>query len=894
VIRDWLRRRQARRRRAERAVDDELSFHFHKSTEELTTNGLQQEEAARAAARRFGRVDRYRRLLVILETERYAREARRATMHVFLTGARTVGRGFLRSPGFTLGVVAILTLGLGVNAITFSLVDRLVLRGAAVIHDPATLHRVVARRHNRSGAEVTVTDLAYADYRQLLASPLLDGAMGESASPLLLGSGDTAERVQGRLVTAQYFAELGITPAVGRFFTADESEREGAKLVVLSHPFWMRRFGGDANVLGRVLEIETSKYIVVGVAPPRFTGTGVGKVDVFLPLEAASEEQIAGQWRTGFSIGWVSVIVRLPAGISPDAIEDQLTAAYRANRRGSRNEDPQARLELEPLNAVRGVTASAETGVAALLWAVALLVLAIAAANVANLFLARALRNADQLAIRMALGASRTRVVMEQAAEGALMALLGAGVAVLVAVAGAPVIQRLLFPDVDWLETSIDRRGLLFIAGCAVIGGSLAAALPMWRAGGMDLISWLRTGPRAARTRSRVQASMLVVQGALSVLLLVAAGLFVKSLESARSIDLGLDSDRLIVLSAAPGATPPRPEFRDRWRAEIARIQGVERTTRVNGTLPFVSSWAVKLNIPGLAERPAVEDGGPYLHAVEPGYFETVGTRIVEGRAFTADDRQGGARVAIVNETMARMYWPGQSALGKCMEIGAETPSCSTVVGIAQNTRRQAIVEGESLLFYMPIDQAAPDLRNGGRLVVRTRDNDLDTIARVSESARRQALTIEPGLRVVMARALEDQVAPQLRAWRLGAGLFSVFGVLALLVAAIGLYSVVAFDVEGRRREMGVRTALGASATAILRLVVMDGLRLAAGGVMAGLLLAWLLAPRIAGLLYGVAPQDAQIFVGVALVLVVAALVASVIPGVRAARVDPSTALRSE
>jgi putative ABC transport system permease protein len=894
VIRDWWRRRQARRRRAERAVDDELSFHFDKSTDELTTTGLTRDQAAQAAARRFGRVDRYRRSLITLETQRYAQEARRATMHVLITSARTVMRGFMRSPGFTVGVVAILTLGLGVNAITFSLVDRLVLSGPAGIHDPATLYRVVAHRHNRSGAEVTVTDLAYADYRQLLASSLLDGAMAESASPLLLGSGDTAERVQGRLVTAQYFAELGITPAVGRFFTAHESEREGAKLVVLSHPFWMRRFGGDATVLGHLLEIETSKYTVVGVAPPRFTGSGVGKVDVFLPLEAASEEQISGQWRTGFNIGWVSVIVRLAAGTSPDAVEAQLTAAYRENRRGSRNEDPQARLEMEPLNAVRGVTASAETGVAALLWAVALLVLAIAAANVANLFLARALRNADQLAIRMALGASRSRVVMEQAAEGALMALLGAGVAVLVAVAGAPVIQRLLFPDVDWLETAIDLRGMLFIAGCAVIGGSLAAALPMWRAGGMDLISWLRTGPRAARTRSRVQASMLVVQGALSVLLLVAAGLFVKSLESARSIDLGLDSDRLIVLSAAPGAVPPRPEFRDRWRAEIARIQGVARTTRVAGTLPFVSSWAVKLNIPGLAERPAVEDGGPYLHAVEPGYFETVGTRIVEGRAFTADDREGAARVAIVNETMARMYWPGESALGKCMEIGAEKPSCSTVVGIAQNTRRQTIVEGESLLFYMPIDQASPDLRNGGRLIVRTRDNDLDTIARVSESARRQALTIEPSLRVVLARALEDQVSPQLRAWRLGAGLFSVFGVLALLVAAIGLYSVVAFDVEGRRREMGVRTALGASATAILRLVVMDGLRLAAGGVMAGLVLAWLLAPRIAGLLYGVAPQDAQIFVGVALVLVVAALVASVIPGVRAARVDPSTALRSE
>ena len=875
-------------------MDEELAFHFARSTEELTTDGLTRDQAAHAAARRFGGVDRYRRSLITLAMQRHAQEARRATMHILITSARTVLRGFLRSPGFTVGVVAILTLGLGVNAVTFSLVDRLVLSGPAGIRSPETLYRVVAHRHNRSGAEVAVSELAYADYREFLTAPHLAGAMGEAATPLLFGSGDQAERIQARLVTAQYFPELGITPAVGRFFTADESEREGAKLVVLSHAFWTRRFGGDAAVLGRVLEIETSRYTVIGVAPRRFTGSGVGKVDVFLPLEAASDEMISGQWRTGFNIGWVFAIVRLPDGSSPEAAAEQLTAVYRERRRGSRNDDPQARLELEPLNAVSGATANTETSVAAMLWAVALLVLAIAAANVANLFLARALRNADQLAVRMALGASRGRVVMEQAAEGALMALLGAGVAVAVAWAGAPIIQRVLFPDVDWLETSVNLRGLLFIAACAVIGGSLAAALPMWRAGKMDIVSWLRTGQRAARTRSRVQASMLVIQGALSVLLLVAAGLFVKSLESARSIDLGLDSDRLIVLSAASGDARPRPGFHDEWRAAIERIQGVERTTRVAGTLPFVSSWAVRLTVPGLAERPAVEDGGPYLHAVEPGYFETVGTRIVEGRAFTAVDREGSARVAIVNETMARMYWPGQPALGKCLQIGPETPPCSTVVGIAQNTRRQNIVEGESLLFYMPIDQASPDLRNGGRLIVRTRDNDLDTIARVAESARRQALTLEPGLRVVVARALEDQVAPQLRAWRLGAGLFSVFGVLALLVAAIGLYSVVAFDVEGRRREMGVRTALGASAAAILRLVVMDGLRLAAGGVVTGLLVAWLLAPRISGLLYGVAPQDAQIFAGVALVLVAAALVASVIPGLRASRVDPSSALRSE
>lgn len=891
--RAWLKRRRDRRARAERAVDDELAFHFEKSAEELTAVGLTPDEAARAAARRFGHLERHRGALLRLERQRLATDARRAMMHIFTTGARSVVRGFTRSPGFTLGVIAILTLGLGVNAITFSLVDRLVLSGPEVA-DAGSLYRVVAHRHNRSGASIAVTEFSYVDYRELLASPRLAGAAAESATPLLFGRGEDAERIQARLVTANYFPLLGATPAIGRFFSADESEREGAKLVVLGHAFWTRRFGADPSVIGRDLEIETGRYTVVGVAPRRFTGTGVSKVDVFLPLEAAAEEQISGTWRTGFNIGWVFAIVRLPPPAEPRSVEPALTSAYRAARRGSRNEDPEARLALEPLNAVRGVTASTEIGVAALVWAVALFVLAIAAANVANLFLARALRNADQLAVRRALGAGRWRVVMEEAVQGALLALAGAGVAVLVAVFGAPLIQRLLFPEVDWLETAVNLRGLLFVALCAVAGGSLAAALPMWRAGRMDILGWLRTGQRTARARSRVQSAMLIVQGSLSVLLLVAAGLFIKSLELAQAVDLGIESDRVMVLSAARGETPPRPDFRDEWRAQVERIGGVERTTRVAGTLPFVSSWAVRLIVPGLAERPVVEDGGPYLHAVEPGYFETVGTAIVQGRAFNTGDREGAPHVAIVNETMARMYWPGQPALGKCLQIGAGNPSCSTVIGIAENTRRQNIVEGESLLYYMPLDQASPDLRNSPRLLVRTVDNGLDTFARIAETARRQALAIEPGLRIVTGRPLEEVVAPQLRAWRLGAGLFSVFGALALIVAAIGLYSVIAFQVEGRRREMGVRTALGASTAAILRLVVGDGLRLAAGGVAIGLAAAWLLAPRIAGLLYGVEPQDLQVFAVVAFVLLVAALLASMIPGWRAARMDPTAALRSE
>lgn len=243
---------------------------------------------------------------------------------------------------------------------------------------------------------------------------------------------------------------------------------------------------------------------------------------------------------------------------------------------------------------------------------------------------------------------------------------------------------------------------------------------------------------------------------------------------------------------------------------------------------------------------------------------------------------------------MARLYWRGQSALGKCLQIGPDTPPCSVVVGVAENTRRQQIAGGESLLYYVPLEQAPGDLRTAGRLVVRLATADPAARARVAERIRREALLLAPSLRYVGARPLDDVISPQLRAWRLGAGLFSAFGLLALAVAAVGLYSVVAFEVEGRRRELGLRAALGASSGAILRLVIGYALRLAAAGVVVGLAGAWLLAPGLAGLLYDVSPRDPRVFAGGALALGAAALVASAIPGVRAAHADPARALRDE
>ena len=878
---------------AEREIDEELTFHRDRTIAELIRRGLSQAEAEAEAGRRFGPAADHRRRLVGIGIRRQWSERRRAAMEILRGTVRSVWRGINRSPGFTLGVMAIFTLGLGVNAITFGLVDRLVLSGPAAITAPGELRRVVVHRKGRAGATLETTELGYLDYRDALRATQLTGAAGESASPLLFGAGETAEVIQGRLVTANYFSLLGVAPAVGRFFTSDESEREGARVVVLGHAFWQQRFGGDPAVIGRLLPIESHRYTVVGIAPRYFTGSAVTRVDLFLPLESASDEQVEGPWRTNRNFRWMGALVRLAPGVSGWAASDELTSLYRQGYAAEPDADRDARIELRPLNAVRGASVPGDLGVAALVGGVALLVLLIAFANVANLFLARALRHHDQVAIRLALGGARGRLVTEQAAEGALLAMCGAAMAVLVAMIGARPVQRLLFPDVDWLETPVNLRALLFIATCAVLGGALAAALPMWQAGRADLVRWLKTGGHRA-SRTRTQGVLLLIQGALSVLLLVGAGLFVRSLFKAQSVGLGLDTGRLLVVSTMRGEAPPRPDFRAALRADVEKIPGVENTTLVAGTVPFVSSWAMRLRVPDLPQRPVVDDGGPYVHAVEPGYFETVGTRIVEGRPFTATDRAGAPRVAIVNRSMARLYWPGAPAIGKCLQIGPDDSPCSTIVGIAENTRRQEITEGDSLLYYVPLEQAPTDLQRGARLIVRAALDDSRLLARISETIRREALTLEPGLRTVTARPLDDVISPQLRAWRLGAGLFSAFGLLALAVAGVGLYSVVAFDVEGRRREIGVRAALGASSSMILRLVVGDGVRLAAGGVVLGLALAWMLAPMVANLLYQVTPQDFTVFAAVAVALVGAAAAASVIPALRAAHIEPSEALRDE
>ncbi|MGH9221275.1 MAG: ABC transporter permease [Vicinamibacterales bacterium] len=816
-------------------------------------------------------------------------------MDIIKTSFRSAIRGTRREPAFTGGVILLLTLGLGVNAITFGLVDRLILSGPAGVADPNRVQRVVVHHRDSSGTEIPDFGYSYQDYRDLLAAKGLAAVAGESSAPQLLGSGSGAELIRAKHVTASYFPLLGAEPLIGRFFTADESERAGERLVVLSYALWHRRFGGEAEAIGRVVKIGANDYTVIGVAPRHFTGSSVTRADVFLPLEAAADEMVTGDWQTSRNFGWMSSLVRLGPGTSREAAAAEATALHRSAHVEEAADRSEGRIELAPLNAVSGITSPGYVSVAGLAAVVALLVLVIATANVANLFLARAIRRSGEMAVKLALGVGRARMIAEQAVEGAMLAVAGAAVATAIAVQGGPVIQRWLFPNVDWLDTSIEVRTVLFVMTCALLGGGIAASVPVWLAGRGDL-RWLKAaGQRVIARRTRLQATLLVVQGALSVLLLVGSGLFVRSLAELRGLDLGLDINRVLVVGLAPGDVPLRADLAQTLRDRLARLPGIERTSQVSGTMPFVSSWATRVAIPDQADRPDVR-AGRYVQAATPEYFETVGTALLEGRRFTTADVPGALRVAIVNQAMAKTFWPGDTALGKCLQIGPDpAPPCSTIVGVVENTPRNSILEVGALLYYLPLAQApAVVMAGASRIVVRVADDDSRTVAAVTESIRREALMLDPSLRYVGVQSLDGQLAPQLLAWELGATLFSVFGVLALIVSAVGLYSVVAFDVEGRRREIGLRSALGAPAASIVRMVIIGNVRVAAAGVMVGLAVAWLAAPQMQALLYGTSAHDSGVFIAAASAPLAAAMIAGVAPALRAARIDPTEALRDE
>ncbi len=804
-------------------------------------------------------------------------------------------RTLARSPGLSLAAVLTLGLGIGANTAMFGVVDRLFFRPPAHVVSPDRVARLYVTTTSPLWGTNTSpigTYPRYEDFRDRARSFAAVAAYGRGS--LSFGLGPQAEPVTGRLVTASFFSVLGVRPELGRFFGADEdSVGRAAHVAVLSREFWVRRFGADRAVLGKTLQLGRNVYTVIGVTPQGFAGIDLEVPDLWLPLTAAAPE-VMGPAALGPNYFWLTgVVARLSPRVSPEQAATEATAIYRSQF--VQSGDSTGTVSLGSVHEAIGPLASRDAKLSVWLGGMCAIVLLIACANVANLLLARAVQRKREIAIRLALGASRRRLARQLLADSAVLGVLGGVAALLITLWIGPVLSASLLSD-STTRPGLDTRVLLFATAAVLVTTMLAGFAPAYHASAPDLSSALKSGEREGTfQRSHTRTGLLVGQVALTLVLLTGAGLFVSSLRHVQGLRLGFDADRLIVASvdlqrlgykhAAANAL-----YED-MRERVKRLPGVSGASLAVGH-PFGWAFAVTLFVPGLDSLPRAPSGGPYFEAVTPDYFRTMGAAVRRGRALFPTDIAGAQRVAVVNETMARRYWPGQDPLGKCLKIVRSTAPCTAVVGVVEDARlNQVTEEGGPIQYFIPLAQADSVTSSPvTALLVRTNGPADALVGAVRRTIQETAADLPYPSIDPMPRLF----ASQLRPWRLGSILLSLFGALGLVIAAIGLYGVLSYVVSQRTQEMGVRIALGAGRREILGLVMGQALRVTGWGLVLGTAAALVVGRAVASLLYGVKPHDPLVLSVVMVILGAVAAVASYLPARRASRVDPVVALRHE
>jgi predicted permease len=823
----------------------------------------------------------------------------------FVRDLRHVLRGIRHRPAFTAALVLTLALGVGANAAMFSVVDRLLFRAPPMLRDPDLVHRVYLTRMYR-GEAFHGSGVQYARYVDLTRDTRSFARTAEfTRRELAIGVGTDAHEMQVGVVSASFFGFFDAPPALGRYFTvAEDTPPTGTPVAVLGYGYWQTAYGRRREALGQTLQIGATTYTVIGVAPRGFVGLWPGQPPaVYIPITAygaetgASLRLRAEQWWSTYHWTWASMLVERKPGVSVEQASADLTAAYAQSYAAQATVDvgmtplavARPTASAESVLAERGPNRSNEARVATWISGVAAVVWLIACANVANLLLARALSRRREVAVRLALGVSRARLATQLLTESVFLAALGGIAGVLVAQVGGAVLRAELLPDTAGASVVTDPRTLLFAGLAALAAGLLTGLAPVFQSRHADLTSDLKTGVREGMVhRSRLRLVLLVFQGALSVVLLVGAGLFVRSLHNVRNVPLGYDAEHVVAVELNMRGvsldSAANVALRERLLAEAQVIPGVAHAAR-RITMPFWMTWNTDLHVTGID---SVNRLGEFnLNAVSPDYFATMGTRILRGRGIIAQDVAGAEEVMVVSEAMAKVLWPGQDAIGQCVRVGADTAPCTTVVGIAENIRSQDLSEGGEFFYYLSSAQTDPDM---GGLFVRATDRG----GASAETVRRRLQPSMPGAAYVTVTPMSDILGRETQSWRLGATLFTVFGGLALVLAAIGLYSVIAYGVAQRSHEMGVRVALGAEGRDLVRLVLRDGMGLAIIAVALGGAIALVVARWVRPLLFDVSPRDPVVFAGVAAVLLGAAALASLIPARRAGRVDPIQALRAE
>jgi predicted permease len=875
------------RRRLQDEMDEELRFHL-----ELDAANARSSGEIRDARRRFGH------LPVIREDRR--RESGLSVFDRVRQDAQYAIRQLRLAPGFTIAVVLTLSLGVGANATMFAVVDRVMLRAPAGIVEPDRVVEFRSIRQMRDSTADTSSAFSYPSYAEFRAMTGVFSNVTAVRGPddIAVDRGPSASTARGSQVADAYFQVLGIRPVLGRFFAAEETrEPAGQTVAVLSFDYWQRHFAGATDVVGRMLVLQGHPYTVIGVAPRGISGHTLQATDVWVPLAAATRlDRGNDSWASDRGSRFYRVIGRLQPGIPRERALAQISIGWTTwNIRPERpTTSPPPRVYLTSLIPAEN-TARPEHRVTRLLAVVAGLLLLITCANVANLLLARALARRREIAVRLALGVSRARLASLFVIDATLLALMGGAGALLMAWWATPVVRTMLMAGTEVAPWSIDARLIVFTIAVALVAGAVAGIIPAVQASRPSLLGALRQGSREGTVhRSRTRVGLLIAQGALCVALLGGTGLFVRSLQQIGAQHLGLDLERVLVADyQTRRGTQSRERMREVYDEMMARalsLPGVESASLSVG-VPLEGQYALPLAIPGHDSIPGMERGrAPFLYAVTPMFFRTMGTRLLAGRGFTGTDDTGPA-VAVVNATMARLIWPNGDAIGQCFKIQlrAPTPDCIRVIGIAEDARRDALIEAEPWAqYYVPLGQA-PGPLSELTLLVRASDP-----GGVRGALHRVVQGIRDDLPYVKVRSLREAVDPELRPWRLGLSMFSLFGGLALIVAAVGTYSVMQFNVTQRLSEIGIRMALGAGRTNVLRMIAAEALRISALAALGGVAVILLAGPLVAGLLFRTSPRDPLVISAVVLVLMASALIATLIPAWRATTVDPVTALRAE
>jgi putative ABC transport system permease protein len=813
-------------------------------------------------------------------------------------------RGLRTKPGFAFAVVSTLGLGIGANAAMFGIVDRLLFRPPPLLVDPATVHRPYLYQTFRGEERLSGGNqfARYVDLQKFTKS--FSSIAGYTQRDLAVGVGDAAREMRIGVVSANFFGFFDAPPVLGRYFNANEDQPpSGQPLAVLSYGMWQTEHGGRRDVLGTTMQIGPTVYTVIGVAPPGFVGLWPDRPPIaFIPLTAyAAGNAFQGrdnvQWWQTYSWGWMSTLLRRKVEVPVEVANADLTQAFLQSIEAQIVEQPRTtptrvsrpRGEIGSILTERGPSATNVGKVATWVGGVSVIVLLIACANVANLLLARALRRRREIALRLALGVSRGRLLRQLLTESLVLAVFGGLFGLVVAHWGGAALRAFLLEKSEAAAGFRDPRTVLFAAGAALLVGLLTGLAPIIQARRADLTSDLKTGSREGTYRgSRARTSLLILQGALSVLLLVGAGLFVRSLRNVQNIRLGYDVDPVLLVNLNMRGvkldSAPAVALRHRLLDAAKTIPGVENAS-LQAAVPFWSTWSMRLFVEGID---TVSRLGQFdLNAVSPEFFETIGTRVVRGRGISAQDVHGAPLSAVVSEAMGRVLWPGKDPIGQCMRVSADTVPCTYVVGIAENIKEQSLAADSGYYYYLSSAQFNP--RNGG-LFVRVRGDGRNFSSAVRDRLQKEM----PGASYVTITPFSEIIGGQKRSWQLGATMFAAFGLMAIVLAAIGLYSVIAYNVAQRTHELGVRRALGAQAGDAVRLVVSDGLKLAGIGVVLGVGGALWAAKWVKPLLFEVSPRDPLVFGLVATLLVLVALAASWVPALRASRVDPNVALRSD